>query len=208
MSQQLQNQAPPAPSRPGRMTYEQFLARMDEDAHVEWVDGEAIAMAPISGQHQDIGAFLISVLREFVIRRKLGAVQYEPFQMKPGPSLPGRSPDILFVATANLARLKPTHLDGPADLVVEIISPESRERDRGQKFYEYQEAGIPEYWLIDPERKQAIFYLLGEDRIYRPADIGRDGIFRSIVLKGLWLRVNWLWQRPALMDVLKEWGEA
>ncbi|MDW8290080.1 MAG: Uma2 family endonuclease, partial [Armatimonadota bacterium] len=80
--------------------------------------------------------------------------------MKTGADLPGRSPDILFVSQQNLHRLKPTYLDGPADLVVEIISPESEERDRTQKFSEYERGGVREYWLIDPEKRLAEFYVL------------------------------------------------
>lgn len=64
-----------------------------------------------------------------------------------------------------------------------------------------------EYWLLDPERKQAEFYLLGRDGIYRTAVIGDDGVFRSMVLKGLWIKVDWLWQRPhpKTLAILKQW---
>src|SRR5690348_15406700 len=95
------------------ITYEQFLKRYDGD-HVEWVDGEVVAMPPVSNDHSDFGGWLLALIRLFVQRRKLGAVRYEPFQMKTGPKLPGRSPDILFVAKKNLSRLKKSHLQGPA----------------------------------------------------------------------------------------------
>jgi Uma2 family endonuclease len=74
----------------------------------------------------------------------------------------GREPDLLFVAQTNLERLKETYLDGPADLVVEIVSPEGVGRDRGVKFYEYAQGGVPEYWLIDPQTEWAEFYRLEE----------------------------------------------
>jgi len=136
----------------------------------------------------------------------LGMIRLAPFQMKLARS--GREPDLLFVARENLSRLKETCLDGPADLVVEVVSPESVGRDRGEKFYEYQEAGIPEYWLIDPDRRWAEFYRLGKDGLYRVAFAGREGIFRSEVLPGFWLRVEWLWQEPLpkVLDVLRELG--
>ena len=62
--------------------------------------------------------------------------------------------------------------------------------------------------MIDPVRKQAEFYILGADGIYHLAIIGDDGVFKSAVLKGLKLKVDWLWQEPLppLMKVLKEWG--
>jgi Uma2 family endonuclease len=210
MTQQVENGAPPQVAAPNKITYEEFLNRTDENTHVEWVDGEVVDMAPIADEHMWVDMFLARVLGEYVERQNLGAVCREPYQMKAAPHLPGRAPDLMFVSNANRRRLKKTHVEGPADLVIEIVSPESRARDRGEKFYEYQEGGVREYWIIDPERKQAFFYLLGDDRIYRPADIARDGIFRSTVLDGLWIRIAWLWQRPlpTLQSVLKEWGEA
>jgi Uma2 family endonuclease len=164
-------------------------------------------MSPVSNEHQAVGLFLLNVISCFVEAHNLGVVRYDPFQMKTGPNLPGRAPDILFVATPNLSRLKSTYLDGPADLVVEIISPDSRARDRGEKFYEYEQGGVREYWLIDPLRKQAEFYQPGADGIYRLVPIGENSVYRSAVLNGLWLKVDWLWQDPLppLLSVLKKW---
>ena len=189
------------------LTYEEFLNWEGENQHVEWVNGKVIFMSPVSAKHQEIGLFLLSVLKYFVEAHRLGNVLYDPFQMKTGAALPGRAPDILFVATANLGRLKPNHLEGPADLVVEIISPGSRTVDRGEKFYEYEQGGVPEYWLIDPDRKQAEFYQRADDGIYRLAPVNEEGRYHSKALEGLWLNADWLWQRPLppVLDVLKEW---
>lgn len=165
-------------------------------------------ISPASNEHQDLAGFLTALLRYFVEANRLGVIRFAPFQMKTGPSLPGREPDVIFVANEHRNRLKRTHLDGPADLVIEIISKDSRARDRGEKFYEYEQAGVPEYWLLDYLRKQAEFYSLGDDGFYHSVSADKDGIFRSVVLDGLWLKVDWLWQEPLppLMTVLKEWG--
>ena len=190
-----------------KISYEEFLELDGEDQHVEWVEGEIMPMSPVSNQHQNVAGFLIALLRIYAEERHLGEVRSEPYQMKPALDFPGRAPDIFFVATAHLDRLKKTYLEGPADLVVEIISPESRARDRGDKFFEYEAAGIPEYWLIDPIREQAEFYQLGTDGIYRPAALGNEGRYHSVVLPGLWLQESWLWQTPLppLLSVLKVW---
>ncbi len=200
--------AKPAKSAPpGKMTYEEFLAWADEDTWAEWVNGEVIILSPASARHQDLATFLAAVLRFFVEAHQLGRVLTAPFQMKIGPDLPGREPDILFIAREHLDRLQNTYLAGPADLVVEIISPDSRARDRGEKFYEYEQGGVREYWLLDYLRRQAEFYQRGSDGIFRLVPVGEDGIYRSAVLEGLWLKVEWLWQDPLppLMTVLREW---
>ena len=188
-----------APVEPRRMTrhlvtYAEFLAWADEDTLAEWIDGEVVMYSPASDRHQDISGFLESALRSFVELRQLGIVRSAPFQMKLAQS--GREPDLLFVAKTNLGRLKETYLDGPADLVVEIVSPESVGRDRGVKFYEYEQAGIPEYWLIDPQTKRAEFYQLTAANQYQLMQPDAEGTYRSAVLPDFWLRVEWLWQEP------------
>lgn len=192
---------------PAQMSYEAFLAT-DDEMRAEWVDGKVIEMSPISNEHQKLGRFLIGLMEAFAETKHLGEVFYEPFQMKTAPDLPGRSPDVLFVADENLHRLQTNHLEGPADLAVEIISPESRARDRGEKFYEYEQGGVGEYWLIDYGRKQAEFYQRDTNGIYQLVPPDADGVYHCAVLPGLWMRVTWLWQRPLppLLSVLAEWG--
>jgi len=192
----------PEKMMPHKVTYEEFLAWADEDTLAEWVDGEVVMYTPASDRHQDISGFLESVLRSFVEVHRLGIVRGAPFQMKLER---GREPDLLFVASEHLDCLREAYLDGPADLVVEIISPDSVERDRGEKFYEYARGGVPEYWLIDPQMEWAGFYHLKEER-YRVAFSGKEGEYHALALPGFWLRVEWLWQEPlpAIEDVLLE----
>ncbi|HVF27896.1 MAG TPA: Uma2 family endonuclease [Pyrinomonadaceae bacterium] len=211
MAQEIETKAPAAAinaSLPPKMTYEEFLDWLDEDVRAEWIDGEVIIMSPASLRHQLLVNFLAALLQHFVEAHQLGLIVTAPFQMKTGADLPGREPDLIFVSSEHLDRLKHAHLSGPADMALEIISPESRARDRGEKFYEYEQGGVREYWLIDPVRKQAEFCILGADGIYHLAIIGDDGLFKSAVLKGLKLKVDWLWQEPLpqLSSVLKEWG--
>lgn len=196
--------AMPEPPSKKKMTYEEFLAWADEDTLAEWVDGEVEMYTPASDRHQDIVGFLGSVLRSFVEARQLGVVRNAPFQMKLEHS--GREPDLLFIGSGHLDRLRATYLEGPADLVIEIVSPESIGRDRGEKFYEYERAGIREYWLIDPLRQWAEFYNLDEQGYYRPTFTGNSGVFHSQAVPGFWLRVDWLWQPPRVVDVLREMG--
>jgi len=190
----------------GKISYEQFLEWLDEDTWAEWVDGEVVLMSPISDEHQAVLNYLTTLLLFHTLETRAGRVLTEPFQMKSGPNLPGRSPDILFVSAERQHLIQRHFLNGPADLVVEVISPESRARDRGEKYYEYEQAGVREYWIIDPERKQVEFYVLSEKGIYQPAFVGHEGEYRSAAIEGFWLRVEWLWERPPMMEVIKAWG--
>ena len=192
------------PAESYKMSYEEFLDWADEDTLAEWVDGEVVMYSPASKRHQDLADFLTSVLRLFVEQHRLGVVLSAPFQMKLER---GREPDLLFVAREHLDRLKEAYLDGPADLVVEIVSPESVGRDRGETYYEYAQGGVPEYWLIDPQMEWTEFYHLDEGH-YHLAFSGREGRYEARVLPGCWLQVEWLWQEPLphVLDVVRELG--
>ncbi|MFQ6044354.1 MAG: Uma2 family endonuclease [Candidatus Poribacteria bacterium] len=109
--EQLSAFANPLP--PGeKMSYEEFLDWLDEDTYAEWVSGVVVFMSPISIEHQNVALFLLTLVSFFVEAHQSGVVCYKPFQMKTGTDLPGRSPDIMFVANDNLSRLKNTHLEG------------------------------------------------------------------------------------------------
>jgi Uma2 family endonuclease len=107
----------------------------------------------------------------------------------------GPEPDLVFVTEANKERWRETYLDGPADLVIEVVSPDSTERDRGRKYVAYEKARIPEYWLFDPVRQEAYFYRLGEDDRYH-AMLLEDRRYKTPLLPGFWLQPEWLWADP------------
>ncbi len=193
-----------APTNRGYVTFEEYLEQSSDTRICEWVDGEVITMPGASFEHQTLSDFLLKVVSFYVETNDLGLVISSPFAMKLEKQRRGREPDILFVSKERQHLFKRTYLDGAADLAVEIISPESIGRDRGEKFVEYEAAGIREYWLIDPERRQVEFYRLNSDGFYQPISTP-EGVFKSEVLPEFFLRVEWLWQESLpTIDALKE----
>ncbi len=197
----------PTAMTPPTMTFEEFL-HYGEEGWSEWVDGRVITEGPRSTAHQSLVMFLSIFLSTFVEKTGLGEVLAGPLLMWLEAQKRGREPDILFVSSAHQDRFTPVYLNGPADLVVEIISPESLGRDRGEKFVEYEAAGIPEYWLIDPERRRAEFYRLDVRGHYHDAGVDGAGRYHSQVLAGLWVEPGWFWQEPLppVLDLLREIG--
>lgn len=169
----------------------------------EWVNGSLVEMAPPSPDHARKILFLAEILDAFAEHHDLGAVFPDGLAMRLRDS--ARVPDVAFVRKGNLDRLQPTHLDGGADLIVEIVSPESGPRDRGEKFDEYEAAGVEEYWIVDPRRRLAEFYRL-RDGLYAPVLPDAEGRIASSALPGFALRVAWLWDRPKLLDALRDLG--
>ncbi len=200
------NIAPPVVPN-DKISYRKFLEWNGEEGWFEWVDGEVIKMSNPGLKHQDLSDFLTAILRFFVEAKNYGRVISAPFQIKFDFRPSGRQPDIMFISTENLHRLKKQYVDGTADLIIEIVSPESLARDTQEKFEEFETAGVNEYWIIDPNTRTAIFYGFDETGKYKMLPISADGIFESRVLEGLWINTNWLWQEnlPGLMDVLKDW---
>ena len=188
-----------------RMSYEEFLAWCDEDTLAEWVDGEVVIYSPVSRRHQEVQKFLLGLLDGYVRARGLGIVLGAPFQMYLGPLKRGREPDVLFVKKENLGRLRETHLDGPADLVVEVVSEDSRLRDYGEKLAEYELGGVEEYWIVDPERNEVRFFQRKEGR-FVPVFPDEAGIHRAAAIPGFWVRVGWLLSDPPppVLDCLRE----
>jgi Uma2 family endonuclease len=187
------------------MTYEEFLEwTIHEEIRAEWVDGKVFLMTSPSLRHQLLSMFLGSLLNFYVTSQDLG-IFVAPFQMRLTQPNRGREPDLLFISTQNAARLRNNYLNGPADLVVEIVSPDSIRRDREEKLSEYEAAGVPEYWIIDPEREEALFYQLVGGH-YQLVLGGRMGRYTSAIVPGFWLEVEWLWQNP-LPPVAEIWQQ-
>ena len=190
-----------------KVSFEEYIEWLDEDTRAEWVDGEiALMPSPATLDHQNCGGFLYKILAFYVEAKDLGHIVFAPYVMKLAAISRGREPDIIFVRKERERLLTRHYLDGPADMAVEIVSPDSRRRDRKEKFVEYEATGVLEYWMFEPDHKNAEFYQLGADGRYRRVEIDDDGIYRSKVIPGFWLRVEWLWQTPApaTLDVLRE----
>lgn len=190
-----------------KITYQEFLGEYT-DVHAEWVDGEVILLMTASDRHQDLVRWFITILSLFVEAYDLGWLRPAPFNMQIPHLERGREPDILFVSQERLHIVQTTNLSDVADLVIEIVSPKSVGRDRGDKFVEYEAAGVREYWLIDPDREQAEFYQLAGTGRYRLITPDNEGLFHSSVLPDFWLKVDTLWQDPLpkLLDVARELG--
>lgn len=188
--------APPARVGNRPMSYEDYLLWSTEDRHAEWVDGEVIIHMPPTDVHQALLGFVYTLLRLFSEMLKLGQLRVAPFEMKLGPRGSARQPDILFVSAEHLDRLTPQRLNGPADLVIEIVSADSVRRDRFDKLREYARAGVREYWVLDPRpgKLRADFLQLDATGEYALIATEDDERYASAVLPGLWLRPAWLWQ--------------
>jgi Uma2 family endonuclease len=163
--------------------------------HCEWVEGYVIKMSPSSIEHTDLLKYLVHLLDAFFELRPIGRLIVQPFVMRL-PAFPRRrrEPDLLIVLNSNPHKVERTYMDGPADICIEIVSEESIQRDHGDKFDEYEQGGVPEYWILDPLRNEARFYRLNETGRYIRQSEDAQGNYRTPALHGLAVHVPTLWQ--------------
>ena len=221
MTQAMIKTAKTDPFPPLRMSFDDFVEwALKNEISAEWVEGEVeykhVYTDPITGEkyrmvsieHSALVVFIVILLTIFNDFRDIGRLFGEDCLLRARPDLPGREPDITFVSTGNLrVQISQTMIEGPADLVVEVVSQESIRRDRVTKKSEYRRGGIREYWLVDPIQRETFFYLLDANGEYREAALDADGKFHSRSMPGLWVKPEWFWQNPRLKTpaILREW---
>jgi Uma2 family endonuclease len=155
----------------GEWTEEQYLA-LQTKRLVELSDGCLEFLPMPLPYHQFIVRMLFGLLNEYVNARKLGEVLFAPLpvRLQPGEI---REPDVAFFRPGRIHDIR--RPPDCADLVMEVVSPgsESHERDYDTKRSLYAAAGIPEYWIVDPEKNEVTVLAL-DSTTYRV-----HGVFRS-----------------------------
>jgi Uma2 family endonuclease len=186
----------PGTKRRRRMSYDEYRAWVDTERRAEWVDGEVIELMSVKGRHALVFGFLFELIRRFVRLRQLGLVLSEPFEMRILNGRVARLPDIFVVLNEHLDRYSDERLDGPADLVVEIVSEGSVSEDHDEKRQEYEAAGIPEYWIVEGRAGRSGFEMLWRNaaQTYEPVQPDREGMLRSRVLPGFRVDPAWFAQ--------------
>ncbi|MBI5960386.1 MAG: Uma2 family endonuclease [Chloroflexi bacterium] len=183
---------------------EQYLAQYAETFH-EWVEGVVIKMSPVSIRHDLLTAYFRHLLDIYFELNPIGCVVGQPFVMRMDTLERVREPDLQIILNDNPGQLTPTAMIGPADLCIEVVSPESVERDYGQKFREYEAAGVREYWIIDPVRQRCDLNRLTDARVYAELEPDDSGHYHTPLLPRLALHVPTLWQDqlPSVSETLR-----
>jgi Uma2 family endonuclease len=197
--------SPPVSQNPGqvigpvRVTAEEYMEKYAHDFY-EWVDGELEPLSPIHARHNALFRYFLNLLQSYFIFRPIGKIEHEPFVLRLDAVNAYREPDLMVILDSNPGELTDTAMIGPADIVIEIVSPGSVERDYGRKFVEYEKSGVKEYWLFDPVREDARFHRLNEQGLYKAISPDENGHYESPLLPGLKIHVPTLW-RETLPDM-------
>ncbi|HEX8342596.1 MAG TPA: Uma2 family endonuclease [Tepidisphaeraceae bacterium] len=165
----------------GDWTVDDYLALPEDGRMIEFNEGMLEFVPMPDWMHQELSALLWQYLRSIYIDGKKGRAVLPPFFLQTA-GLKYREPDVMFLAPKNLR-----HFDRKkwryADLVVEIISASDPDRDDVDKRVEYAVAGLPEYWLIDPDAETIEVLTLDAAGAYHgPPPVPLAGVVRSVTI--------------------------
>ena len=150
-------------------TYEDYR-RTPDDERFELLNGELVVVPAPRTDHQRVVIELATRLHRFVEDRGLGVVLPAPCDVVLSDA-DVVQPDLLFVATERAHIILPENVRGAPDLVVEVLSPSTAERDRTLKRTLFAKHGVREYWQVDPgARTVTVLRLAG-------ADFEVDGVY-------------------------------
>ena len=202
MSIVVESLPPVVPDVRRRYTYDEIVDEMPEtNQPCELWDGELImAPAPFFDHQKTVLRFYRS-LDDWVSFGKLGEVVASPIDMVLSPHR-AVQPDVAFIATARLAIIQRV-IRGPADLVAEVVSLGGRSRDRIEKRDLYEQHGVKEYWIIDPEPETVEVLALMNGR-YELVKRSRPGdTAASQLLPGFKVAVDYLFRETLTGQTLK-----
>lgn len=157
---------------------------------VEYSHGIVEVLSMPSYAHQLVTAWLFGVLKAFVRSQGLGVVVFAPMRLKLWAGK-YREPDLLFMFRHNRHRIHSQYWEG-ADLVMEVVSPDDPTRDLETKRREYAQAGIPEYWLVNPlDETITVFTLPKNESVYAIHGVyDRSSVAESVLLPGFTVDVD------------------
>ncbi len=162
-------------------TYSDYLL-LDDDARRELIEGEFYVVPAPNTRHQRTSMKLGKSLDDYVENNALGEVFAAPTDVVLSEE-DVVQPDILFVSAERSEIITPDNIRGAPDLVVEILSPSTANRDRQEKSDLYARYGVGEYWIVDPEEESVRVFELGSQG-YRPVDTYTTGKAHSAVVEG------------------------
>ena len=171
-----------------KLTYEDYCAAPAENRY-ELLDGELIMVAAPNIKHESVRSLLGHHLSNFIIDHGLGKLFYAPCDVMLSES-DVVQPDLLFVSRRREHLLRDGQkVQGAPDLVIEILSPSTADRDRGKKLALYGRHGVTEYWLVDPVAETVSVHRQQAGELVPTETFGRDQTLRSPLLAGLELHL-------------------
>lgn len=178
-----------------RISEAEFWEIANEDLDVELIDGVLAIHSPASTEHEDICSYLHKIISFYLEETGKGRLFGSRLVMRLSPKW-NPEPDVMVIVPEHYDRIQPTRIEGPADLVIEILSDATRDMDLNKKLPHYLEVGVQEVWIVDPSRQEFQVVWVNTKEMWRLGDEGdQSRPLRSKVLPSLKFHPSWLWNR-------------
>lgn len=167
-------------------TYEDYRTLPEDmSRRYELLHGDFYMVPAPTTRHQRISNNLNSLLRQQIKRQRLGEIFYSPVDviLGQGKAREVVQPDLVFVATSHADIIKLHGIEGPPDLVIEILSPGTEERDRGYKLTMYARHAVTEYWIVDPDSRTIEVYRAGPAEFLAPTRYNENDVMTCALLR-------------------------
>jgi len=177
-----------------KFTIEDYFALPEDGKQYEILDGELRMSPSPNAKHQTVLLNLATILKQYAEQHGTGKIFVAPFDIILS-NYNVVQPDILFISKDNYAILTSDNIQGVPDLMIEILSPASMNHDRNIKRKIYARFGLPEYWLVHPEKKYLQILRLQAGTLRQVAEFKANEVLTSPVFPGLEIKMS---------DVFKE----
>lgn len=180
----------------GEWRYEDYLRLPDDGRRYEIIEGVLyVANAP-NIDHQYSVSEVHFCLKLFVRDKQLGQVYTAPLEVHLSESSRPVQPDVLFIRAERQPPPGTQVFEGAPDLIVEVVSPSSIRLDRTIKFDAYEQAGVAEYWIVDPKTRSVEVHTLSRGEYAVFGQYTNDEVIESALLSGLQIKTSALFQPP------------
>jgi len=174
-----------------KLTYQDYVLLPDDGKRYEILDGDLYVTPSPTARHQRISLNLVLVLARHVQTHMLGEVIAAPLDVILAEDSIAQ-PDILFISNERLPIVR-DWVHGAPDLVIEILSPGTRDRDRTLKRHLYARHGVRELWLVDPDARSVEVHRLDPAAEALPRIFGEHDTLTSDILPILRLDLEPIW---------------
>ena len=169
----------------GQWTYADYARLPDDGMRYEVIRGELFMSPAPRPLHQVVITLISYFLVEFLRVNRLGKSFVSPIDVVLPQQLGDPvQPDIVFIANERLSIVGELNIQGAPDLVMEVLSPSNPEYDRTLKYEIYAEAGVPEYWIVDPHERTIEVFALRDGGYEQLGRYGEGETARSELLDG------------------------
>lgn len=172
-----------APQTSTKLTYEDYLEIPNDGRRYEIIDGELYVNPAPAEKHQTAVVNITGLLWTYMRVHHTGRVYVSPFDVILSDA-DVVQPDVLWSAEEHAGRRSQRGIEGPPDLVVEVLSPSPIKLDEKIKRTRYEFFGVPEYWIVDPEAERIRVFRLRGRSLALVAELSGDDALTSPVLPG------------------------